>query len=83
MPDRSRKRPRDPNLLARAIVDIATGQVEDIDDTPESSKNPAAVALGRLGGLKGGRARAATLTKTRRAEIARRAAMARWKSNDR
>ena len=82
MPDRSRKRPRDPSQLAKAIVDIATGQVEHIDATPESGKNPAAVALGRLGGLKGGAARAATLSKKRRAEIARRAAKARWK-NDR
>lgn len=82
MPDRSRKRPRDPNQLAKAIVDIATGQVEDSADTLESGKNPAAVALGRLGGLKGGKARAASLSKTRRAEIARRAAKARWK-NDR
>jgi hypothetical protein len=83
MPDRSRKRPRDPNELAKVIVDIATGQVEDIDRTSESGKNPAAVALGRLGGLKGGAARAATLSKKRRAEIARRAAKARWKSDDR
>jgi hypothetical protein len=82
MPDRSRKRPRDPNQIAEAIVDIATGQVEHIDTTPESGKNPAAVALGRLGGLKGGAARAATLSKRRRAEIARRAANARWR-NDR
>jgi hypothetical protein len=82
MPDRSRKRPRDPNQLAKAIVDIATGQVEDSDTALDSGKNPAAVALGRLGGLKGGKARAATLTKTRRAEIARRAATARWKSSD-
>lgn len=82
MPDRSRKRPRDPNQLAKAIVDIATDQVEDIDAAPESGKNPAAVALGRLGGLKGGAARAATLSKKRRAEIARRAAKARWKSHD-
>ncbi|HXW41875.1 MAG TPA: hypothetical protein VEK75_11765 [Xanthobacteraceae bacterium] len=53
MPDRSRKRPRDPNLLAKAIVDIATGQIEDDSAAvTESGKNPAAVALGRLGGLK-------------------------------
>jgi hypothetical protein len=82
MPDRSRKRPRDPNQLAKAIVDIATGQVEDSGIALDSGKNPAAVALGRLGGLKGGKARAATLSKTRRAEIARRAAKARWKSDD-
>jgi hypothetical protein len=82
MPDRSRKRPRDPNQLAKSIVDIATGQVEDIDDPPESGKNPAAVALGRLGGLKGGKARAAALSDKKRAQIARRAAKARWKSHD-
>lgn len=82
MPDRSRKRPRDPNQLAKAIVEIATGQVEDSQLTPESSKNPAAVALGRLGGLKGGKARAASLSKAKRAEIARRAAKARWKHDD-
>ena len=83
MLDRSRKRTRDPHQLAKAIVDMATGQVEVRELTPEEQgKNPAAVALGRLGGLKGGRARAATLTKTRRAEIARRAAKARWKHDD-
>jgi len=70
MPDRSRKRPRDPNQLAKAIVDIATGQVEDLDSTSRGGKNPAAVALGRLGGLKGGNARAATLSKKQRTEIA-------------
>ena len=53
------KRPRDPNQLAKLIVDIATGQVEDREPTPEErGKNPAAVALGKLGGAKGGPARA-------------------------
>jgi len=84
MPDRSRSRPRDPNQLAKRVVALATGQEEDIAPTAEEEgKNPAAVALGRLGGLKGGKARAATLSKRRRAEIARRAAQARWKSHDR
>ena len=83
MLDRSRKRPRDPLQLAKAIVDMATGQADVRELIPEEQgKNPAAVALGRLGGLKGGRARAATLTKARRAEIARRAAKARWKHDD-
>ena len=83
MPDRSRKRPRDPNQLAKRIVAIATGEQQDnLSTTEQERKNPAAVALGRLGGLKGGKARAATLSKSRRAEIARRAAKARWK-NDR
>jgi hypothetical protein len=81
MPDRSRKRPRDLNQLAKRIVAIATGQEED-RGTEQASKNPAAVALGRLGGLKGGKARAQSLSKRQRADIARRAATARWK-NDR
>jgi hypothetical protein len=76
MPDRSRKRPRDPNQLAKLIVDIATGEVED---TPvDDGKDPAAVALGRKGGLKGGKARAAKMTPEQRSESARRAATTRW-----
>ena len=47
---------------------------------PDDGKNPAAVALGRLGGLKGGRARAEKLTAAQRSEIARKAARARWKA---
>jgi hypothetical protein len=81
MPDRSRKpRPRDPNQLAKLIVDIATGQVEDKPDpTPiDETKDPAAVSLGRRGGLKGGKARAASMTAEQRREIARKAARARW-----
>ncbi len=77
MPERSRKRPRDPNQLAKLIVDIATGEVED---TPtDDGKDPAAVALGRKGGLKGGKARAAKMTAEERSEAAKRAARARWK----
>jgi hypothetical protein len=82
MPDRSRKpRPRDPNQLAKLIVDIATGQVEDKPDSrpDDASKDPAAVSLGRRGGLKGGKARAEKLTPEQRAEIARKAARTRWK----
>jgi hypothetical protein len=76
MPDRSRKRPRDPNQLAKLVVDIATGAAED---TPEfEGKNPAAVMLGRLGGLKGGIARAASLTAADRKRIAAAGARARW-----
>jgi hypothetical protein len=81
MPDRSRKpRPRDPNQLAKLIVDIATGQVEDKPDprSDDSAKDPAAVSLGRRGGLKGGKARAAKLTPERRAQIAKKAARTRW-----
>jgi hypothetical protein len=76
MPERSRKRPRDSNRLAKLVVDIATGEVE-MPQTPDG-KNPAAVALGRLGGLKGGKARAESLSPDQRSEIARRAAQARY-----
>lgn len=70
------KRPRDPNQLGKLIADIATGQVEDND--PDKGKDPAAVALGRKGGLKGGKARAASLNADERIEIAKKAAAARW-----
>ena len=79
MPDRSRKRPRDPNELAKQIVDEATGEVEPLD--PDAGKDPAAVALGRKGGLKGGKARAAKMTPEQRREAARHAAAARWGAN--
>lgn len=70
------KRPTDFNQRAKSIVDIATGETEDTK-TPDG-KNPAAVALGRLGGLKGGRARAASLSPKKRSEIAKKAANSRW-----
>jgi hypothetical protein len=81
MPDRtSTRRPRDPNQLAKMIVDLASG-----DQTPSAEgsaaplkKNPAAVALGRLGGRKGGPARAESLSSEQRVEIARKAAAKRW-----
>ena len=81
MPERSRKRPRDPNQLAKLIVDIATGEVEDTP--PDDGKDPAAVALGRKGGLKGGKARAAKMTAEERSESARRAATTRWQAERR
>ncbi len=71
------KRPRDPNQLAKLIVDMATS--EAAPDTTVDGKDPAAVALGRKGGLKGGKARAARLSDKQRVEIARKAAVARWK----
>jgi hypothetical protein len=70
------KRPRDVNQLAKLVADIATGQAE-LPKTDEG-KDPAAVALGRRGGLKGGKARAKSLPAKRRAEIAKKAAAARW-----
>lgn len=82
------KRPRDVNQLAKLVVDLATGEpglesspVADMDgqqDTPSESLRQAAAELGRRGGLKGGKARAAKLTPEQRAEIAKRAAKARW-----
>lgn len=72
----SQKRPTDLNQLAASIVAQAVGG----KPAPElEGKNPAAVALGRLGGLKGGKARAASLSAKKRAEIAKKAAQARWK----
>lgn len=83
MSERSSKRPRDPNKLAYRIVQEATGQVPKYDPREEQkpvdpTKNPAAVALGRLGGLKGGAARAAALSPKKRSAIAAKAAKARW-----
>ena len=80
MPDRSSKRPRDANQLAKLTVDIATGETDDPILTSDG-KSAAAVMLGRRGGLKGGLARAESLTKEQRSEIAKRAALARWKTN--
>jgi hypothetical protein len=76
VPDRSRKRPRDVNELAKQLVDEATGEAPPFD--PDAGKDPAAVALGRKGGLKGGKARAAKMTPEERSEAGKRAAEARW-----
>ena len=76
MPDRSRKRPRDPNQLGKLIVDLAIGEADET--LPEDNRDPAAVALGRKGGLKGGKARAAKMTAAERSEAAKHAARARW-----
>jgi hypothetical protein len=70
------KRPRDTNQLAHLIAAIATGEGEDIKT--DDGKNAAAVALGRKGGLKGGKARAESLTAKQRSEIAKKAAAKRW-----
>lgn len=76
MPKRSSKLLRDFNQRAKAIVDLVTGNA--IAEEPAPVKNQAAVELGRLGGLKGGKARAESLTAKRRAQIAKKAAQARW-----
>lgn len=77
MPDRSRKPPKDTNAAAKRVVDIATGDDDTAAEAPPE-KDPAAVSLGRRGGLKGGRARAEKLTPEQRAQIARTAAAKRW-----
>ena len=84
-----KKLPRDPNSLAARIVAMSTEQSEPnlsaIEPaakpaaTPDKEKNPAAVALGRLGGLKGGKARSEMLSKERKSEIAKAGATARWR----
>lgn len=73
------KRPRDANQLAKLIVDMASGDAPS-DTRLDDGRNPAAVALGRLGGLKGGKARAESLSAKKRSEIARIAARSRWKA---
>jgi hypothetical protein len=77
MPKRSSK-PTDLNQRAAAIVAQSVSDQPTPD--PRSGKNPAAVQLGRLGGQKGGKARAEKLTARRRSQIARDAARARWKN---
>jgi hypothetical protein len=69
------KRPRDVNQLAKLIVDMSTG---DAPPDAEPVKNPAAVALGKLGGAKGGPARAAALSPATRKAMAKKAAAKRW-----
>ena len=81
MPTRSSK-PKDYDFVTRArrIVEEASGEKLDGSPLPDphAGKNPAAVALGRLGGKKGGAARAAVLSPAKRKAIARKAARARW-----
>lgn len=82
MPKRSSKTKNtgkpDANENAFRILQEATGDAPKTE--PPKEKNAAAVALGRLGGLKGGAARAASLSKTKRSQIAKKAAAARWKA---
>lgn len=80
---KTKKRPRDLSLLARSIVEDATGEKFPSKEPPkeekeETPKNPHAQALGRLGGSKGGKASSEKLTPEERAERARKAAKARW-----
>lgn len=74
-------RPRDPNQLAKLITEIATGEQTDRLIT-DDGRDLAAVMMGRLGGLKGGRARADSMSSERRSEIAKKAAEARWSKGE-
>jgi hypothetical protein len=76
MPKRSRTGQPDVNQMAANLIDAITGELPVEQQDP--NKNPAAVTLGRLGGLKGGKARAEKLSARKRREIARKAAVARW-----
>jgi len=81
MTEKRPHRPRDPNQLAKLVVDLAVGDATEADSATtsrDSGKNPHAVELGRLGGQKGGRARAERLTPEKRREIAKTAARKRW-----
>lgn len=93
MPKRSSKPKLDVNQLAASILEAAAGMripsrahqiaIAATEAVKEGAKklpkNPAAIALGRMGGLKGGKARAASLSPAKRAQIAKKAAAARWK----
>lgn len=80
MAEKHPKRPRDLNEWAKRMVDIATGELDDTKPVPQDdpNKDPAAVTLGRKGGLKGGRARADSLSQAERKKIAQNAANKRW-----
>jgi len=83
---KKKKRDYDFSVTAFRVVQEATGQTEseEVEEAVDKyeGKNPHAVVLGRLGGLKGGKARASKLTVERRKEIAQKAAMARWHSRE-
>lgn len=78
MPKRSRTPPKDENQAAKRVLDRIIERTEGADPAPKKRKNPAAVALGRKGGKKGGPARAAKMSPEERAKSARVAAAARW-----
>jgi hypothetical protein len=80
MAEKHPKRPRDLNQWAKRMTEIVSGEVEDREPTPEEQgKDPKAVERGRLGGKKGGKARAANMTPEQRRESARKAVESRWR----
>lgn len=82
MPKRSsiHKAPQDENQLAKSILELITSEDTEAEPEAKPEKNPAAVALGRLGGLKGGKARAEKLSAKKRQSIAKKAAQTRWQN---
>lgn len=85
MPKRSsikQVRSQDENVLAKSVIDEIIELTESETFGQIKEKNPAAVSLGRLGGLKGGKARAEKLSAAERSEIARNAAIARWSKDE-
>jgi hypothetical protein len=84
MADRKKKKETDFAVTAFRVVQEATGQYQPETKKEKTQnlegKNPNAVALGRLGGLKGGKARASKMTPEQRKEIAQKAAQARWET---
>ena len=81
----SKKLPKDPNKLAYEIVRLSTEETEEPKEAEKPVERSAIseylVTIGRKGGLKGGKARAAKLTAEKRTEIAKKAASARWNKN--
>lgn len=77
MSDSRKKRPRDPNQLAKLVVDLATGEVDDVDNNQREQES-VLTTRARKGGEMGGVARAKALSPERRTEIAKAAAAARW-----
>ena len=78
MPKRSSSKPDVNEIAASIVYAVETGQMPKTAD----GKNPLAVALGRLGGLKGGKARAASMTAEQRSEVAKKAARIRWATKE-
>jgi len=74
----TKRPPRDVNELARYVLDVTTGEADKIEPL---AKNPHAQALSRLGASKGGHARAKNLTAKKRKQIAKKAAIARWRDS--
>ena len=78
----AKRLPKDPMQLAKAIGDIATSQIDSPLAPTQDELRRVMSALGKIGGPRGGKARAKALSSAKRAQIARKAAKARWRKND-